>query len=142
MSLKAFNSGCNAVAYQKNGKNYAMCCAWAQMINYDLLTMLLGSQSVTGNNIQVGDVIGVSGLASEQLSITEALGEGHSDTTDKLKNIKYHTNGTAVLIDGAKTNLVCKVIDIIHKDYIEGDNLIVLQVLKEASDSEKTFLAH
>lgn len=140
MSFHAFNMGCNIVGYSKNNKNYGMCCAWAMMIGYDTLAMLLGSQSVTGNNIQVGDVIGVSALANGQMDIANELGDGHSNERDKFQNVKHHTVGSAILVDGAKTQMVCEVIDIIKKDYTEEDNLIVLKV-KEHKESEGKFQA-
>ena len=61
MSTKLVISGANVVAYQKE-RNYAMTCAWAMQADYDKILMLLGSESETGNNLQVGDIIGVSAL--------------------------------------------------------------------------------
>ncbi len=139
MSLHAFNSGCNAICFKKNNIKYAMCCAWAQMIDYDKITLLLGSQSVTGKNIEIGDIVGVSALSVGQKDIALKLGDGHSDEVDKLKNIDFYEDNNAILIKGASTNLICKVIDIIKKDYIKGDNFVVLEVIK-AEENHKPFL--
>ena len=66
--------GNNVIAYHKNGIKYGMTCAWATMIDYDHIAMLLGSQSVTGNNLAVGDVVGVSALSNGQKEICQISG--------------------------------------------------------------------
>lgn len=141
MSLHAFNSGCNAVCFNKKGQNFGMCCAWAQMIDYDKLTMLLGGQSITGKNIEKGDIIGVSALAKGQEKIALTLGDNHSNEVNKFENIEFSLDGSAILIPGAKTQMTCKVIDVMHLDCCKEDNFIVLEVIK-AIDNEKdeTFL--
>lgn len=139
MSLHAFNCGCNAIGYQKNNKNYIMCCAWAQMIDYDKISMLLGSQSVTGKNLEIGDIVGVSALSAGQMDIANKLGEGHSDVVDKLNGVSYELKDSAILINDAKTKLYCKVIDILHLPYIKEDNFVILEVLS-SEVNDKDFL--
>jgi hypothetical protein len=43
-SFNAFLAGCNIVAFQKDNKAYGMCCAWAQMVDWDKITVLLGAK--------------------------------------------------------------------------------------------------
>jgi len=124
MELRAFNYGANAVGFVKNGKKYGMICAWAMQADYDKILMLLGAQSVTGKNICKGDIIGVSTLNENQQNVVDALGYSHSDQTDKFANIKYTVNGSAILIDDASVCMTVEVLDVLHLQGIEEDNLV------------------
>lgn len=88
MDFKALDHSVNIIAYRKDNKNYAMCCAWSMMADYDKLLCLLGSQSITGKSIKKEDIIGVSSLQKNQKSIALKLGEGHSGQMDKLEGIE------------------------------------------------------
>ena len=134
--------GCNVIALNKDGKNYGMTCAWTQMIGYDKLMMLIGSQSETGDILAIGDVVGVSGLASDQEKISTFIGTHHSKKCDKFKNIKYKTNGSAILIDGAKTQSICTVENIMHLKDIEEDRLVILRINESNNDEKKEFLLY
>lgn len=129
----------NIIAYQKDNINYAMCCAWSMNVDYDKLLCLLGSQSVTGKNIKKGDIIGFSSLAQNQKDIAEKIGDNHSNTTDKLKGIKYHVEDGAILIDDSLSMIKCVVIDVLHLEEIEEDNLIYLKAL-DAKEQDGIFL--
>jgi Flavin reductase like domain. len=122
--LRAFNYGANAVCFRKNGHNYGMICSWATQVDYDKIVMLLGAQSVTGSKISKGDIIGVSVLSTEQEDVMNALGEGHSDRTDKFRNLDYTVNDSAILINNASICMVVEVIEVLHLPEIEEDNLI------------------
>lgn len=143
MKLTAFNYGANAVGFIKNGKKYGMICAWAMQVDYDKILMLLGAQSVTGKNIEKGDIIGVSALNKNQEDVVDALGFNHSNETDKYKNIKYTIKDSAILIDDASNCMVVEVLDVLHLNGIEEDNLIYGLVKSFVSnDAEKyTFKA-
>lgn len=141
MTLHAFNAGCNIVGIRKNDRRYGMCCAWAQMIDYDRLTMLLGSQSDTAKVLTVGDILGVSALAKDQRQIAEILGSGHSGSIDKWGRVAHHSEGTALLVDGAKTQMVCRIRDILHLPGIENDSLLVLEVLSSQQNPDRVFLS-
>lgn len=134
MSFHPFNSGANALCFSKGGQKYAMICAWAQMLDYDKITMLIGSQSLSGHVLEIGDTVGVSSLSLGQKSICDKLGYSHSNEADKLISVPHRFEGNAILIEDAKANMVCKIIDIIEKDYIEGDRLFVLQILSHADN--------
>lgn len=136
MSFHAVDHSVNIIAYEKKGKRYAMCCAWTMMADYDKLLCLIGSQSSTGKHIQSGDIIGVSSLNRRQKDIAIALGETHSDETDKLQGISYTVSGSAILIEGATTEMVCEVIDVLHLPEIEADNLIYLRILEHKENPE------
>lgn len=124
MELSAFNYGANAVCFIKNDKKYGMICAWAMQADYDKILMLLGAQSSTGKNIGKGDIIGVSALSENQRQVVEALGNHHSEETDKFGNIKYRIEDSAILIDEASNNLIVEVLDVLHLPGIEEDNVI------------------
>lgn len=139
MEFSAFNYGANALCFTKNGKKYGMICAWAMQADYDKILMLLGAQSVTGKNISKGDIIGVSALAENQQDVVDALGSGHSGDTDKFKNLKYTTKDSAILIDGASNCMVVEVLDVLHLDGIEEDNLIYGLVKSVISNDTKKY---
>lgn len=146
MSDSLFNHGVNVVAYEKNGTKYAATIAWGMQAGYNEILLLIGSQSDTGNNIKKGQIIGISALAKDQMKIAEQLGEHHSKNVDKLKEIDYKEekmsgfNETAIVINGAKNQMIAQVIDVMHLEGIEEDNLIYGKVLKNIA-SEKSFLS-
>jgi flavin reductase (DIM6/NTAB) family NADH-FMN oxidoreductase RutF len=139
MKLSAFNYGANAVSFIKNGRKYGMICAWAMQADYDKLLMLLGAQSITGKNIRKGDIIGVSALNENQLGIVETLGSSHSDATDKFTNIKYTIKDSAILIDDASNCMIVEVLDVLHLEGIEEDNLIYGLVKSFISNDSKKY---
>ena len=139
MSINAFRAGCNVIAYKKNGIKYGMVCAWSTMIDYDHVAMLLGSQSVTGNNLKVGDVVGISALAKGQEKECFQLGSNHSDKEDKFAGISIVEKDTAILVKGAKVNIVAEVVKI-EKVIDPNDNFVVLKMLESSSDKTKQFL--
>ncbi|MDD3842892.1 MAG: flavin reductase family protein [Candidatus Izemoplasmatales bacterium] len=141
MPLEAFNAGCNIIGLNKHGRNYGMCCAWAQMIDYDKITMLIGAQSVTGKILTKGDIVGVSALALGQEAIALCLGSTHSDENDKFTSINFHLDESAILIDGAKVIMKCRVIDIMHLSGIETDYFVLLQVIHFQQSPSLVFLS-
>jgi flavin reductase (DIM6/NTAB) family NADH-FMN oxidoreductase RutF len=142
MKLSAFNYGANAVGLIKNGKKYGMICAWAMQADYDKILMMLGTQSITGKNIAEGDIIGVSALNENQQDVVDALGLSHSNDTDKFKNIKFTVKDSALLIDDASICMIVEVLDVLHLNGIEEDNLVYGLVRSyESSDSKKYTLS-
>jgi flavin reductase (DIM6/NTAB) family NADH-FMN oxidoreductase RutF len=139
MELSAFNYGANAVSFIKNGKKYGMICAWAMQADYDKVLMLLGTQSINGKNIRKGDIIGVSALNENQQDIVDALGNSHSNDTDKFINIKYTINDSAILIDGASNCMTVEVLDVLHLKGIEEDNLMYGLVKSFARNDSKKY---
>jgi flavin reductase (DIM6/NTAB) family NADH-FMN oxidoreductase RutF len=135
--LSAFNYGANAVSFIKDEKKYGMICAWAMQADYDKILMLLGAQSTTGKNICKGDIIGVSALNENQQDVMDALGDNHSQDTDKFINIKYTQKDSAILIDDASNCMIVEVIDVLHLEGIEEDNLIYGLVKSYVSNDSK-----
>ncbi len=129
MNKRMLDHSVNIIAYEKNDTKYAMCCAWSMMVDYDKVLSLLGFQSVTGKNLSKGDRVGFSCLSQGQKNIAEALGDRHSNEVDKLDGIDYKNDNGAIVVLGAMTNCVCEVIDILHLEGIEEDNLLYLKVL-------------
>lgn len=140
MELSAFNYGANAVSFIKNEKKYGMICAWAMQSDYDKILMLLGAQSVTGKNISKGDIIGVSALNENQQDVVDALGENHSDVIDKFKNIKFTIRDSAILINDASNCMIVEVLDVLHLQGIEEDNLIYGLVKSYVSNDSKKYV--
>lgn len=140
MSLHAFLMGNNVIAYKKNNVKYGMVCAWASMVDYDHITMLLGSQSVTGNNLEVGDIVGVSALAKGQKNISLQIGGSHSNEKNKFENIAIIEKNSAILVQNARTLMICKV-EKIMKLVDENDNFVVLKIVESNEDKTKEFLS-
>ncbi len=132
--------GVNVIAYEKGGHKYAMTCAWSTHVDYEEIMMLIGSQSVTGQMLDIGDTVGLSALAKGQDKEAVHFGEEHSNVFDKFKDFKFEQHDSAILIPGAKSKLICKVEDITHVKGIEGDRLVLLKVLKHDVDDKKSFL--
>jgi flavin reductase (DIM6/NTAB) family NADH-FMN oxidoreductase RutF len=139
MKLSAFNYGANAVSFIKNEKKYGMICAWAMQADYNKLLMLLGAQSITGKNICKGDIIGVSALSENQQGVVDALGDNHSDDIDKFTDIKYTLKDSAILIDDASNCMIVEVLDVLHLDGIEEDNLVYGLVKSFVSNDSKKY---
>lgn len=141
MTLHAFCAGCNIVGILKNGTSYGMCCAWAQMIDYDRITMLLGAQSLTGKVLEKGDIVGVSALAAGQKEIAHLMGDAHSDQLNKWNKVSYRADETALLVNGSRVQMKCQVLAIHHLDGIEADAFIDLKVLEYVQDEDQEFLS-
>ncbi|HIT44328.1 TPA: flavin reductase [Candidatus Avacholeplasma faecigallinarum] len=140
MQLRAVDHSVNIISYQKDGRKYAMCCAWVMMVDYDKLLCLLGSQSETAKHIKSNDIIGVSSLSTNQKDIAIKLGEGHSNLVDKLDGIDYKLDGNAITILNSKTELICEVIDVLHLKEIESDSLLYLRIIKHKENEKASFL--
>ena len=104
----------------------------------------MGSQSVTGNNIKKDDIIGVSALNKDQISTANQLGDNHSNEVDKLNGIVINTEGSAITIKDASREMIVKVIDVLHLEKIEEDNLIYGEVIsfKENNDSFLNYIEY
>jgi flavin reductase (DIM6/NTAB) family NADH-FMN oxidoreductase RutF len=141
MSLTAFNMGCNIIALEKSNHQFGMCAAWAQMLDYDVISVLIGESSVTGKQLQKGDFVGVSALASDQGAIANLFGEYHSDQFDKFATTKITNLEGALLIDNAKVMMKCQVLDIIHFDFSKNDVFAIFKILSYETNDAKAFLA-
>jgi flavin reductase (DIM6/NTAB) family NADH-FMN oxidoreductase RutF len=141
MSFHAFNMGCNIIAFAKDNTKYGMCVSWAQMLDYDVISLLIGESSVTGKNIQIGDIVGVSALSKPQRDIALRFGEHHSDTFDKFDQNDFFVENTAILIKDAKVTMKCKVIDVKHLDFSYQDYFVILRVLSSSTIPREEFLS-
>ena len=137
MALKAFRCGANILAYEKNNKKYGMTCAWAMMVDYGKVMMLIGGQSETGNNLNVDDIVGISALAIGQEKISRIFGMNHSTKVDKFMDVDYIQDETALLIKDAKVQMKAKVLEIKNLD---GDHLITFEVLEHQEKDDVDYL--
>lgn len=135
--LKAFRCGANVVAYSKDGKRFGMTCAWAMMIDYSKVALLLGGQADTSKNLEIGQQIGVSALAASQAAISANFGRGHSLSRDKFADIEFEEKGEAILIKGAKVKMTGQVVGI--QDF-DGDKLAFIEVKNYDQDDGLDFL--
>lgn len=131
MSLSIIDHNVNIVGLRKNGKNCGMCCAWAMQVSEDKILCALGPQSTTGQVLAVGDVIGFSNLQKDQVDIALKLGDinKHSADVDKLAGVDYREDEGAILIEKSRAEIKCRIIEILHLQGIESENLIYLQIL-------------
>ena len=104
------------------------------------ILLLLGSQSDTGNNIKVGDIIGISCLSSSQKDVALHFGEEHSLSFNKFDNISFTNDDGALLIKNAKSQFVCEVLDCRYLKGNDEDHLIQVKILKEKICKELDFL--
>lgn len=129
----------SVIALKKNERKYGMTCAWFMPVDYDKLVCLLGTQSQTGHAIEKGDIIGVSVLNKNQVDVASTLGDKHSNEVDKFEGLDYEVKDTAILINNASRKMVCKVIDVLHLEGIEVDNLLYLNIVS-TEENEDNFL--
>ncbi|MFA5481503.1 MAG: flavin reductase [Bacilli bacterium] len=141
MGLHAFLAGSNAVCYTKNNRKFGMICAWATMIDYDVIGLLIGEQSSTGKNLEVGMTIGVSALSAGQKDIALQLGNNHSDIVDKFVDLMIVQNGSAILIAQARSNMVCEVMKLYSLTPENNDIFVVAKVIDASEDHKKEFLS-
>lgn len=141
MSERPFINGANVLIKEDDDKIYGMTCAWACQVDYLKALMLVGSQSETGKQLKVGDIVSVSGLASNQKEIAEIIGTNHS-STNKFENIEFELFNGVKVIKGAKTYCKCKIVDIMHLKGIEEDNLVYLDILNFEDHPHKNFITY
>lgn len=140
MATRIFSFGANVIAFRKNDHDFAMACSWATMIDYDVIGMLIGEQSITGKNIEVGDYVGVSSLAKDQREIALQIGSGHSDKKDKLKNIEIDRKSAAICILNSRVRLFGKVTKILKLDDSCDDLFVIIKAEDIKEDKSKEFL--
>ena len=136
MSFRAMDHSVTVVAYEKGGKKYGMTCAWAMMVDYDKLLLLLGAQSSTAKNIKKNDFIGVSTLSKNQKDLALRLGENHSDEVYKLSGIEKSQDDTAITINQASRTMICRVLDVYHLPKIEEDSLVYLEIVEKEENND------
>ena len=139
MGFHAMDYSVSVLAYEKKGQKYGMSCAWGMQVDYDKLVFLLGSQSQTGKNVKIGDIIGVSVLDHEQKNLALHFGDNHSLETDKFKGIPFEQEGSAIIFPNSARKLICEVIDILHLKEIEEDTLLYVRI-KKSSELGNQFL--
>ncbi len=133
-----FNCGANIVTIKKEDKKYGMCCAWAMQTDYDKVMLMVGSQSITGTKMKIGDLIGVSALSVGQEDVALMFGCNHSNEVDKFQSDNLYEKNEVVLVKGAKSALVCKINKIFD---LEGTNdLLVYASVVEESINNTDFL--
>ena len=136
MSFRAMDHSVTVIAYEKAGKKYGMTCAWAMMVDYDKLLLLLGAQSSTAKNIKKNDFIGVSTLSKNQKDLALRLGENHSDEVYKLSGIEKSQDDTAITINQASRTMICRVLDVYHLPKIEEDSLVYLEIVEKEENND------
>ena len=127
--FETFDHSVSIITVERQGKKYAMTCAWATQVGYEHLVCLIGSQSLTGRNIQKGDVIGISVLTKKQVELANRIGETHSNEVDKFKDT-FNYEGVNCYRN-ARRVLKCLVEDVLHLKDIEEDNLVFAKIIDE-----------
>lgn len=130
MELKLIDHNVNAIAFEKDGRRYGMCCAWCTQVAPDRLICAIGPQSATGRAIAKGNTVGFSNLAKDQQGVAFQLGdlERHSDSADKTAGLDVRTDGGAIFVNGARAAAKCTVLDVLHLDGIEAENIVYLKI--------------
>ncbi len=133
--------GVNVVAYEKDGKKYGMSCAWGTHVDYDVILLLIGSQSDTGNNLKIGDRVGISALAKGQENIAIHFGDKHSISFNKFEKYSMIDDEGALLVPESHTRMVCEVLNILHPTSSPEDNMIEFKILKTDGNDKLDFLS-
>lgn len=123
MSQSVFNYCVNIIGYRKQNQLYGAACAWATQVDYDKVVFLLGSQSDTGKAIEVGSYVGISSLAKNQIDLVNRFGDYHSLSYHKYEDVDFHVSGSAITITNAVTQLVVKILQVIHLPENADDSL-------------------
>ena len=137
-----FANSVSIIAIEKNEKFYSMACAWATQIDYDRLIMCIGSQSDTGNVLNVGDMVGISVLSSSQQDIADKIGSKHSLDVDKRTLVDFDPCKNTYLIKGSKTKIIGKVIYIDHYKEAIKDKIVQIRVIEGSIDESSEFLIY
>ena len=137
MTLQAFRCGANILAYEKNNQKYGMTCAWAMMVDFGKVMMLIGGQSETGNNLELNDIVGISALAEGQHKVAALFGMNHSSKVDKFESVDYSNEGGPIVIKGAKVQMIAKAIKI---ENLDGDYLITFEVMLHKENKDVNYL--
>ena len=141
MKISPYDHNISIVAYKKNNVIYSGTYAWFMQIGYEEVFGLLGSQSDTGNNLKIDDIVGISICSKNQLNDAIYIGEYHSSEVNKLVNVNYtlHENN-AITLNDSKCVMICKVIDIVKLKNIEEDNGVYFKVLKYDMNDKLEYL--
>lgn len=136
MEVKAIDHGVNAVCMEKGGIRYGMINAWAMQVSAERMLVAIGPQSATGQAIEKGDTVGFSNLAKGQERVVFALGdmERHSGEADKLEGIDVHQEGSAITIAGARSEAVCRVLDVLSLDGLGSERVFYLEMVGGSVD--------
>lgn len=140
MSLNAFNHTVNILAYQKNNKNYVATYAWFTQVGYSEVMGLLGCQSVTANNLKVGDIVGLCACSKEMKEFATFAGDTHSNEVDKLANVNYKLDNSCITFPDAKVTMKLEVKEILHLEGIKEDHLVYFKVLEYHVNDDYDFL--
>jgi len=101
--------GTNILAFKKDGKNYAMTCAWSTQCEADELVLFIGSQSISAKQLEVGMKVGYSCLNTKQEKLALEIGSTHSDEIDKFKDRDIIEKNGAVVFKDSYAQAFCEV---------------------------------
>jgi flavin reductase (DIM6/NTAB) family NADH-FMN oxidoreductase RutF len=142
MKSNLFNYSVNIAGLIKNNRRYGMAIAWCTQVDYDKVLLCFGEQSATGKVIEKGDLLGLSGLSKGQEDIADHFGNSSSATVDKFEGVAHTVHShQALLIDGAYSQMVIEVQDILHLSSIEDTNVVYGYVKEAFFDENKEKMA-
>ena len=75
--------------------------------------------------------------AKNKKNVAIKLGDNHSNEINKLEGVSYYMDGSAILINNSKNEIVCEVIDVLHLEGIEEDYLVYFKVLRHKENDSK-----
>ena len=137
MKFRPFNQTISILSFKKGKEIYAATYAWFTQVGESEVCGLLGEQSVTTHNLQIGDFCGISVCSKEQKDVALYIGDTHSNEVDKLLGLPYFVDGTgAITLKGSKVTMIAEVIDVIHLKGIESDSLVYFKI-HEYRENEK-----
>lgn len=141
MSIRLIEHGVNIITLDKNYQKMAMTCAWAMHVDYDKILCLIGSQSITGKNLEKNDYVGISVLNKGNKKLADYVGDCHSNSINKFANNDFVKYKDVYVVNKSSRYAKGKVIDIFHLEGIEADYLVYI-LLDEVIDNHNNDLLH
>ncbi len=130
-----------------NGEN-VMACEWTHQVSYKpgLLTLSIGPNKATSENIIKSKEFGVSVCATDQSILSSIAGGNSGKNIDKIKTLeelgfKFYKaeNIKTLMVEGAAANFECK---LIKKIKLGDHTLFVGEVVKASVNKDKQPLVY
>ncbi|MEG0977950.1 MAG: hypothetical protein RSD40_02040 [Bacilli bacterium] len=130
-NIRPFVQGANILILEKNDKLYGMTFARGMLSDYNSALLLIGEQSETGKQLEIGDEISVSCLAAGQGDIASLFGEKHTSEINKFADMTMFTKfaDRLVIKNAAKLTLM-KIRDIKFINVGTKDKLVICDIIK------------
>lgn len=136
MTEKMLANGVHVITLNKNNKFYAMTLAWATYCDYDKLLLLVGDQSQTQHQIEVGDVLGFTACSSNQADQYNRIGETHSNEVNKLTLGNFIDFKGVKVLEGGSSYEKLRVLECYRTNTVSDIKFVFCQVEESQINNE------